>query len=76
MENTEISVDFRPGIEGFEFADLFKPERLKDLADAFDQELAEAILSFFPAGTPIAAIHRRSTRLLKFRHCSLGFPVM
>src|SRR5215471_16636687 len=47
MENTEVSVDFRPGIEGFEFADLFKPERLRDLADVFDQELAESNRELF-----------------------------
>ncbi len=42
MENTEVYVDFRPGIGGFDYADLFKPERLKDLAEIFDQELVDA----------------------------------
>src|SRR6185436_9627148 len=42
MGNTEISADISLGIEGFEFADLFRPERLKDLAEIFEQELVEA----------------------------------
>ena len=28
------------GVAGFEYVDLFKPERLKDLSDVFDQELS------------------------------------
>jgi NADPH-dependent glutamate synthase beta subunit-like oxidoreductase/NAD(P)H-flavin reductase len=36
------STDFKLGIDGFSYADLYRPERLRDLTDIFYAELAEA----------------------------------
>ncbi|MBZ5641097.1 MAG: hypothetical protein LAO51_20350, partial [Acidobacteriia bacterium] len=33
---------FEPGVEGFSFADLFEAEKLRDLSERFDRELAAA----------------------------------
>src|SRR6185295_1493303 len=33
--------DLHLGIAGFDYPDLFKPQRLKDLSDVFDEELAQ-----------------------------------
>ena len=39
---TNVSTpDLILGVSGFEYADLFKPERLKNLSDVFDQELSK-----------------------------------
>src|SRR5262245_22440373 len=42
MNNTGASTELRLGVSGFAYPDLYKPERLKELLDAFDCEVAEA----------------------------------
>src|SRR5262245_36580352 len=48
-KNTGPSAELRPGFSGFEYADLYKPERLKDLLDVFDCEVAAANPELFAA---------------------------
>src|SRR5262245_48446630 len=48
-KNTEPPAELRPGFSGFEYADLYKPERLKDLLDVFDCEVAAANPELFAA---------------------------
>src|SRR5689334_21088717 len=42
MNNTGLSAELRLGIEGFTYTDLYKSERLKELLDVFDCEVAAA----------------------------------
>ena len=42
MNNTGLSAELRLGIDGFTYPDLYKPERLKELLDVFDCEVAGA----------------------------------
>jgi NAD(P)H-flavin reductase/NADPH-dependent glutamate synthase beta subunit-like oxidoreductase len=42
MKNTGPSAELRLGIPGFTYADLYKPERLKELSDIFDYEVMSA----------------------------------
>src|SRR5215470_15197638 len=42
MNNTGLSAELRLGIDDFTYPDLFKPERLKELLDVFDCEVAAA----------------------------------
>src|SRR2546425_7891306 len=48
-KNMEQSVELRVGISGFTYPDLYKPERLKELLDEFDCELAAANSELFAA---------------------------
>ena len=48
--NTGPSTALRPGIPGFEYSDLHKSERLKELLDVFDCEVA--------AANPVTETHR------------------
>ena len=41
MTTNEPAPELHLGVGGFEYADLFKPERLKDLSDVFDDELSK-----------------------------------
>ena len=41
MTTNASTQELHLGVAGFEYADLFKPERLKDLSDVFDQELSK-----------------------------------
>ena len=47
--NTGPSAELRLGIGGFEYPDLYRPERLKDLLDVFDCEIAAANPELFAA---------------------------
>lgn len=51
MENgkTEAPVELRLGIATFEYRDLFRPERLKDLFDAFEERFATSDPQLFAA---------------------------
>ena len=42
LKSTGVSPELRLGIRGFEYSDLYKPERLKELADVFECEVAES----------------------------------
>ena len=42
MKNTEPSAKLRLGIAGFDYPDLYKSERLKELLDVFDCDVAAA----------------------------------
>jgi NADPH-dependent glutamate synthase beta subunit-like oxidoreductase/NAD(P)H-flavin reductase len=48
-ENTGLSTELRPGVPGFEYADFYKPERLKELLDVFDCEVAAINPELFAA---------------------------
>src|SRR5215475_1965460 len=48
-KNTGAPVELRLGLDGFEYADLYKPERLKELLDVFDCEVATANPELFAA---------------------------
>src|SRR5215831_15564760 len=48
-KNIGSSEEFRPGISGFEYSDLYRPERLKELLDVFDCEVATANPELFAA---------------------------
>src|SRR5438034_11251520 len=48
-KNMGQSVKLRVGIPGFTYPDLYKPERLKELLDSFDCEVAAANPEFFAA---------------------------
>jgi NADPH-dependent glutamate synthase beta subunit-like oxidoreductase/NAD(P)H-flavin reductase len=47
--NTGPSAELHLGIGGFEYSDLYKPERLKELLDVFDCEVAEKNPELFAA---------------------------
>jgi len=49
MKNTGPSVELRLGITGFRYSDLYKPDRLKELLDIFDCEVAGANPDLFAA---------------------------
>src|SRR2546425_5504608 len=49
MKNSELSTELRLGIGGFEYSDLHKPERLRELLDVFDCEIAAANPELFAA---------------------------
>src|SRR6266566_293896 len=49
MKNTGPSAELCPGIAGFSFPDLYKSERLKELLDVFDCEIATANPELFAA---------------------------
>src|SRR5215831_5101585 len=42
LKNTGVSPELRLGVGEFEYSDLYKPERLKELLDVFDCEVAGA----------------------------------
>src|ERR1051326_6672011 len=42
MNNAGASTELRLSVEGFNYPDLYKPERLKELLDVFDCEVAAA----------------------------------
>ena len=48
-KNVGLSGELRLGITGFDYSDLYKPERLKELQDVFDCALAEANPELFAA---------------------------
>ena len=48
-KNTGPSVEFRLAVPGFTYSDLYKPERLKELLDVFDCEVAAANPELFAA---------------------------
>src|SRR5215471_21028078 len=48
-KNTGAPVGLRLGLDGFEYADLYKPERLKELLDVFDCAVATANPELFAA---------------------------
>src|SRR5215510_2106468 len=48
-KNTGTPTELRLGLDGFEYADLYKPERLKELLDVFDCEVAAANPELFAA---------------------------
>jgi NADPH-dependent glutamate synthase beta subunit-like oxidoreductase/NAD(P)H-flavin reductase len=49
LKNPELSGELRLGIAGFEYSDLYKSERLKELLDIFDCEVADANPELFAA---------------------------
>src|SRR5215467_14660155 len=49
MNNAGVSAELRLGIAGFTYTDLYKSERLKELLDIFDVEVAEANPELFAA---------------------------
>src|SRR5215471_11440005 len=49
MNNTGLSAELRLGIDDFTYPDLYKPERLKELLDEFDCEVAAANPELFAA---------------------------
>jgi hypothetical protein len=49
LKSTGVSPELRLGIRGFEYSDLYKPERLKELADVFECEVAESNPELFAA---------------------------
>src|SRR5215471_16528820 len=49
MNNAGVSAELRLGIAGFTYTDLYKFERLKELLDVFDVEVAEANPELFAA---------------------------
>src|SRR5262245_63353014 len=49
MNNAGLSPELHLGIDGFEYSDLYKPERLKELLDIFDCDLAAANPELFAA---------------------------
>src|SRR5579862_2673398 len=49
MNNTGVLAELRLGIAGFDYPDLYKPERLKELLDVFDVEVAAANPELFAA---------------------------
>jgi NADPH-dependent glutamate synthase beta subunit-like oxidoreductase/NAD(P)H-flavin reductase len=49
MNNTGVSAELCLGIPGFNYPDLYKPERLKELLDVFDCEIAAANPELFAA---------------------------
>ncbi|HEY2379859.1 MAG TPA: hypothetical protein VGK48_01635, partial [Terriglobia bacterium] len=49
MNNAGVSAELRLGIAGFAYPDLYKPERLKELLDVFDVEVAAANPELFAA---------------------------
>ena len=52
------------GVEGFSYADLYEPARLRDLADRFDAEVARAdpelsaAFSRYAGGAPLTAVEQ------------------
>ena len=42
INNTGLSAELRLRVDGFTYPDLYKPERLKELLDVFDCEVAAA----------------------------------
>src|SRR5207244_1906648 len=48
-KNTGPRVELRVGIPGFNYLDLYKPERLKELLDVFDCDVAAANSELFAA---------------------------
>src|SRR5215510_11133077 len=48
-KNTGTPTELRLGLDGFEYFDLYKPERLKELLDVFDCEVATANPELFAA---------------------------
>src|SRR5882672_1130794 len=48
-KNTGPSVECRLAVPGFTYSDLYKPERLKELLDVFDCEVAAANPELFAA---------------------------
>src|SRR3954471_8410108 len=42
INNAGLSAELRLGVDGFTYPDLYKPERLKELLDVFDCEVAAA----------------------------------
>jgi hypothetical protein len=55
-DNQRVDPGAAPGVAGFDYADLFKPQRLKHLSDLFDRELSREIPSCSPHGMRIGAI--------------------
>src|SRR2546430_16478913 len=49
MKNTEPSAELRLGITGFTYPDLYNSERLKELIDVFDCEVAAVNPELFAA---------------------------
>ena len=49
INKTDVSAELRLGIPGFTYPDLYKPERLKELLDVFDCEIAAANPELFAA---------------------------
>src|SRR5262245_30562154 len=49
VKSTGVSPELRLGISGFEYSDLYRPERLKELADVFECEVAAANPELFAA---------------------------
>jgi NADPH-dependent glutamate synthase beta subunit-like oxidoreductase/NAD(P)H-flavin reductase len=49
MSNTGASAELRLGVAGFTYSDLYKSERLKELLDVFDCEVAELNPELFSA---------------------------
>jgi NADPH-dependent glutamate synthase beta subunit-like oxidoreductase/NAD(P)H-flavin reductase len=49
VKSTGVSPELRLGIAGFEYSDLYRPERLKELADVFECEVAAANQELFAA---------------------------
>jgi NADPH-dependent glutamate synthase beta subunit-like oxidoreductase/NAD(P)H-flavin reductase len=49
LRNTGVSPELRLGVGEFEYSDLYKPERLKELLDVFDVEVAAANPELFAA---------------------------
>jgi NADPH-dependent glutamate synthase beta subunit-like oxidoreductase/NAD(P)H-flavin reductase len=49
LKNTGVSPELRLGVGEFEYSDLYKPERLKELLDVFDVEVAKANPELFAA---------------------------
>ena len=49
MQNTRQAPDLRLGIAGFAYSDLYKSDRLKELLDIFDCEVASANPQLFAA---------------------------
>src|SRR5215471_5627512 len=49
MQNTQQAPELRLGIAGFAYSDLYKSDRLKELLDIFDCEVASANPQLFAA---------------------------
>jgi hypothetical protein len=49
IKNVGVSPELRLGITGFRYSDFYKPERLKELLDVFDCDVAAANPEFFAA---------------------------
>src|SRR5215467_14591411 len=49
LKSTGVSSELRLGISGFDYSDLYRPERLKELADIFECEVAAVNPELFAA---------------------------